>query len=245
MRTLRVNCVDGITANRERLGAMVGSSVGVITALTPFIGYAAAAALAETALLTGRNVAELVVEAGLMTREEVTKQLSPARLSGLEAVTAAIPIVRAGGRRVTTRTSLEEGAARSPGPELRSVKRSQRSSTQPPPGRKDRSDQEPPIHAAPRRQPRRPPTAADAARRRYARRAAARARVRRRRRHHPGQDDGHRRAHPVVLRPARRARSWASSPSCRASGRSTRTAGRWAIIISCVLMVIGIIVAIL
>ena len=67
MHTLRVNCVDGITANRERLGAMVGASVGVITALTPFIGYAAAAALAKTALLTGRNVADLVVEAGLMS----------------------------------------------------------------------------------------------------------------------------------------------------------------------------------
>ncbi|MFC9985919.1 aspartate ammonia-lyase, partial [Microbacterium keratanolyticum] len=66
MWTLRVNCVDGITANRDRLGAMVGSSVGVITALTPFIGYAASAALAKTALLTNRNVADLVVEAGLM-----------------------------------------------------------------------------------------------------------------------------------------------------------------------------------
>ena len=94
MHTLRVNCVDGITANRERLGAMVGSSVGVVTALTPFIGYAAAAALAKTALLTGHNVGDLVVEAGLMTREEVDKQLSPARLSGLEAVTQAIPIVQ-------------------------------------------------------------------------------------------------------------------------------------------------------
>ena len=95
MHTLRVNCVDGITANRERLGAMVGSSVGVITALTPFLGYAASAALAKTALLTNRNVADLVVEAGLMSREEVTKQLSPARLSGLETITAAIPIVQA------------------------------------------------------------------------------------------------------------------------------------------------------
>ena len=93
MWTLRVNCVDGITANRDRLGAMVGASVGVITALTPFIGYAAAAALAKTALLTNRNVADLVVEAGLMSRDEVTKQLSPARLSGLEAVTAAIPVI--------------------------------------------------------------------------------------------------------------------------------------------------------
>jgi len=95
MWTLRVNCVDGITANRARLGAMVGSSVGVVTALTPFIGYAASAALAKTALLTGRNVADLVVEAGLMTRDDVTKQLSPARLSGLETVTAAIPVVQA------------------------------------------------------------------------------------------------------------------------------------------------------
>jgi aspartate ammonia-lyase len=95
MHTLRVNCVEEITANRERLGAMVGSSVGVITALTPFIGYAAATALAKTALLTGHNVADLVVEAGLMSREEVVKQLSPARLSGLETVTAAIPIPQA------------------------------------------------------------------------------------------------------------------------------------------------------
>ena len=95
MWTLRVNCVVGITANRERLGALVGSSVGVITALTPFIGYAASAALAKTALLTGRNVGDLVVEAGLMSAEDVAKQLSPARLSGLEAVTAAIPVVQA------------------------------------------------------------------------------------------------------------------------------------------------------
>ncbi|MGZ0711223.1 aspartate ammonia-lyase (plasmid) [Coraliomargarita sp. W4R53] len=93
MHTLRVNCIDGITANRERLGAMVGASVGVVTALTPFIGYEASAALAKAALLTGRNVGDLVVEAGLMTEEEVAKQLSPARLSGLEAVTAAIPIM--------------------------------------------------------------------------------------------------------------------------------------------------------
>ncbi|WP_405372540.1 MULTISPECIES: aspartate ammonia-lyase [unclassified Microbacterium] len=93
MRTLRVNCIDGITANTERLDLMVGSSVGVITALTPFIGYAAAAALAKTALLTRRNVGDLVVEAGLMSREDVDKQLSPARLSGLEVSTRAIPVI--------------------------------------------------------------------------------------------------------------------------------------------------------
>jgi aspartate ammonia-lyase len=93
--TLRVNCVDGITANEERLGAMVGSSVGVITALMPHIGYSAAAALAKTALLTGANVADMVVDAKLMSRDEVTRLLSPARLSGLESITSAVPIVKA------------------------------------------------------------------------------------------------------------------------------------------------------
>jgi len=88
-----VNCIDGITANEQRLETMVGSSVGVITALTPHIGYAAAAALAKTALLTGRNVADLVVEANLMPREQVTRLLSPARLSGLETITTSIPVV--------------------------------------------------------------------------------------------------------------------------------------------------------
>ncbi|HWU47797.1 MAG TPA: lyase family protein, partial [Humibacter sp.] len=91
-RTLRINCIDGITANEVHLENMVGSSVGVITALTPYIGYAAAAALAKTALLTNRNVADLVVEANLMSREEVIRLLSPGRLSGLEPATTAIPI---------------------------------------------------------------------------------------------------------------------------------------------------------
>ncbi|MEJ3403331.1 aspartate ammonia-lyase [Rathayibacter sp. YIM 133350] len=86
--TLRVNCVDGITANTERLAAMVASSVGVITALIPYIGYTEAANLAKTALITGRPVAELVVEAGLMSIEEVTRRLSPARLSGIAVTTA-------------------------------------------------------------------------------------------------------------------------------------------------------------
>lgn len=90
--TLRVNCVDGITANEERLAAMVASSVGVITALIPFIGYTEAATLAKQALKTGRPVVDLVVEAGLMTREAVEAELSPAKLSGASVTTGVIPV---------------------------------------------------------------------------------------------------------------------------------------------------------
>jgi aspartate ammonia-lyase len=92
-RTLRVNCVDGIRANADRLDAMVRTSVGVVTALTPYIGYAAASALAKTALLTGRRVGDLVVEAGLMDRERVEYLTSPARLSGMEAATGPVVVV--------------------------------------------------------------------------------------------------------------------------------------------------------
>jgi aspartate ammonia-lyase len=91
--TLRVNCVDGITANVERLEAMVASSVGVITALIPFIGYTEASTLAKLALKTGRPVADLVVETGLMTREAVMAQLQPSKLSGIRPITMAIPLI--------------------------------------------------------------------------------------------------------------------------------------------------------
>jgi aspartate ammonia-lyase len=83
-RTLRVNCIDGITANEDRLAAMVASSVGVITALIPVIGYQQAAELAKQALKTGAPIRELVVGAGLMTESAVDAALSPAKLSGAE-----------------------------------------------------------------------------------------------------------------------------------------------------------------
>jgi aspartate ammonia-lyase len=90
--TLRVNCIDGIEANVERLGEQVGMSVGVVTALTPYIGYAAAATLAHTALTTHASIAELVVEQGLMSLEEVRRVLSPERLSGLVPTTGVITL---------------------------------------------------------------------------------------------------------------------------------------------------------
>ncbi len=91
-KTLRINCVEGIEPNLERLGEQVGSSVGVVTALTPYIGYAAAATLAHTALTTHASIAELVLEQGLMSADEVRKVLSPERLSGIVPVTGVIDL---------------------------------------------------------------------------------------------------------------------------------------------------------
>ena len=92
-RTLRINCIDGITANLSRLSMQVESSVGVVTALTPYIGYAESAALAHTALTTNESIADLVVDAGLMDRAEVERVLSPERLSGIRPMTGVLKVI--------------------------------------------------------------------------------------------------------------------------------------------------------
>ncbi|WP_349904487.1 aspartate ammonia-lyase [Parafrigoribacterium humi] len=93
-RTLRINCIDGISANSVRLAAQVESSVGVVTALTPYIGYSASATLAHTALTTNASIADLVVSAGLMSADEVAKVLAPERLSGMVPTTGVISVVK-------------------------------------------------------------------------------------------------------------------------------------------------------
>ncbi|HKU85188.1 MAG TPA: aspartate ammonia-lyase [Casimicrobiaceae bacterium] len=75
--TLAERCVRGITANRERLRALVDNSIGVVTALNPYIGYANATQIAQEALATGRSVAELVLERGLLSRERLAEILQP------------------------------------------------------------------------------------------------------------------------------------------------------------------------
>lgn len=81
-RTLRVNCIEGITANEEHLQELVSASVGVVTGLIPYIGYQEAARIAKKALSTSRSVAELVVEAGLMNPHDVKEALSATKLAG-------------------------------------------------------------------------------------------------------------------------------------------------------------------
>src|SRR5262249_14244671 len=69
--TLRERCVTGITANRERLARLVETSIGVVTALNPHIGYSNATEVAREALETGRTVYELVLEKKLLSKEQL------------------------------------------------------------------------------------------------------------------------------------------------------------------------------
>ncbi len=76
-RVFLTRCVEGITANREHLRRMVENSIGIVTALNPYIGYDQSAAIAKEALASGRGVIELVLERGLLTREQVDEILRP------------------------------------------------------------------------------------------------------------------------------------------------------------------------
>src|SRR5690606_26683200 len=74
-------CIAGITLNRDVLQDYLRRSIGVVTALVPVIGYAAATDIAQSALQTGRPVAELVLERGLLDERRLTNLLSPSSMT--------------------------------------------------------------------------------------------------------------------------------------------------------------------
>jgi aspartate ammonia-lyase len=79
---LRERCVDGITANPDRMRWFVENSIGIVTALVPVVGYEQATDIAKTALATGRGVYDIVGERGLMTREALDRLLDPTAMTG-------------------------------------------------------------------------------------------------------------------------------------------------------------------
>jgi aspartate ammonia-lyase len=81
-KILQDRCIEGITANRERMAQFVEQSVGVITALVPVLGYETTTEIAKEALETGRDVYDLVCDSGLMTKEELDLLLNPKRMTG-------------------------------------------------------------------------------------------------------------------------------------------------------------------
>ena len=75
--TFRENCVEGITANVERCNDLLEQSVGMITAICPYVGYTQAAALAKEALKNNIPVRKLLIERNILTAEEVEKVMNP------------------------------------------------------------------------------------------------------------------------------------------------------------------------
>ncbi len=73
-------CVNGITVNTDKCRDDVESSIGIVTALCPHIGYTQAASLAKRALKENKNIRDLIVSEGLMPPKEVDKILDPYKM---------------------------------------------------------------------------------------------------------------------------------------------------------------------
>ena len=81
MITLTERCVRGIEADAERCRALVDNSIGIVTAVVPFLGYERSGQIASEALKTGRSVREIILTAGDLTPEQLDRILSAERMT--------------------------------------------------------------------------------------------------------------------------------------------------------------------
>ena len=77
MDTLRERCVDCITVNAEHNAETVRNSIGIVTALNPYIGYKNSTKIAKEALETGASVYDLVLRDKILTKEKLDAILDP------------------------------------------------------------------------------------------------------------------------------------------------------------------------
>jgi aspartate ammonia-lyase len=82
MSVLREKCIIGIEADRERCQELLEGSLVTVTALTPFIGYAAAARIAKLALESRRSIRDVVLAEGLMSEAQLAEAFSTENLLG-------------------------------------------------------------------------------------------------------------------------------------------------------------------
>lgn len=77
MDMLRVHCIAGISANKGHCHALVEGSIGLVTALNPYIGYENSTRIAKLALESGRKVLDIVREEGLLDDVTLSEILRP------------------------------------------------------------------------------------------------------------------------------------------------------------------------
>jgi aspartate ammonia-lyase len=82
--TFRTKCVDGITVNEKVLARYLETTIGIVTALNPVLGYEKATELAAEAAKSGKGILEVVREKKLLTEAQIGELLDPAKLTNLD-----------------------------------------------------------------------------------------------------------------------------------------------------------------
>jgi fumarate hydratase class II len=79
---LATKCVEGITADEERIGQEVARSLALATALAPKTGYDRAAEVAKEAHRSGRTVRQVAEAWEVLPKDELDEILDPRRMTG-------------------------------------------------------------------------------------------------------------------------------------------------------------------
>ena len=87
--TLVDNCIIGITANEDHCLELLEESVGIATALCPYIGYKKSAEIAKSSLKTGIPIRKLVLKNGILTKEKLDSILNPATMTNPKYISAS------------------------------------------------------------------------------------------------------------------------------------------------------------
>jgi len=80
----RLKCIDGITVNERVLDRYMETTVGIVTALNPVLGYEKATELANEAYKSGKGILEIIRQKKILSEAQIKELLDPVKLSGLD-----------------------------------------------------------------------------------------------------------------------------------------------------------------
>jgi aspartate ammonia-lyase len=80
----RTKCIDGITVNEQVLAHYMETTIGIVTALNPVLGYEKATELAAEATKSGKGILEIIREKKVLTEQQIKDLLDPIKLTGLD-----------------------------------------------------------------------------------------------------------------------------------------------------------------
>ena len=81
IKSLTEKCINGITVNKEICKEQVNNSIGIITALNPYIGYENATRIAKQAIEKNESVRDIVLAEKLLSKKEIDDILSPENMT--------------------------------------------------------------------------------------------------------------------------------------------------------------------
>ena len=83
-KTFRTKCIEGITVNEKVLARYMETTVGIVTALNPVLGYDKATELANEAYKSGKGILEIIRERKILTEAQIADLLDPVKLTNLD-----------------------------------------------------------------------------------------------------------------------------------------------------------------